>query len=97
MSKPYLTIESRTFRDISDDPVFVVYEISTYGRGSVLAGQTRRSCMDTFDTLAEAIAKYPNANPNGCGYIEPPRVNHLPDDDMEDYEQRCLRSEQIGG
>lgn len=38
-----------------------VYRYGTYPRSSVLAGQSRREFIDTFETLAEARAAYPGA------------------------------------
>lgn len=72
---------------------YSVYEFGRYPRSSVLAGQTRKSFLDSFDSLEEAQAAYPKAD---VGYV--PACNsvaHLPDgDDMEEYERDCLRREQ---
>ena len=38
-----------------------VYEYGTYPRNSVLAGQMSRTFLDSFESLEEARAKYPNA------------------------------------
>jgi hypothetical protein len=57
-----------------------VYEYSTYGRGSVLAGQQRRVFLGSYLTEAEAKAAFPDATPaEGCGY-RAPDLSHLPDD-----------------
>lgn len=57
-----------------------VYEYGTYGRSSVLAGQQRRTYLDSFPTLEEAKAAYPNAEvTSSCGY-HPPSLDHLSDD-----------------
>lgn len=56
-----------------------VYRYDTYPRSSVLAGQTRRSFIDSYATLAEAKAKYPEAEvsgPQGAGNT----FSHLPDE-----------------
>lgn len=59
-----------------------VYEYSTYGRSSVLAGQTRRVFLDSFETLEEAQKAYPEAElVTGCGYEEP-YLNHLGDEEF---------------
>lgn len=55
-----------------------VYEYSTYPRGSVLAGQERRSFLGSYATLAEAQAAYPDADESGVGFLEP-YLNHLPE------------------
>ena len=41
---------------------WAVYEFGTYPRSSVLAGQAMKSYRDSFDTLEEAQAAYPQAN-----------------------------------
>ncbi len=73
------------------DQRFGVYRYDEYPRGSVLAGQMRRSFLDSFETLEEAKAAYPGADVAGCGYA-PPDLSHLPDgpdcdplDPMEDF------------
>lgn len=53
-----------------------VYSYSRYGRGSVLAGQTRRVFEDSFETLAEAQAAYPTAEVCGSCY-QAPSLSHL--------------------
>lgn len=63
-------------------PVYGVYAYDTYPRSSVLSGQTRRSFLDSFETLEEARAVYPKAEYTVPGYVEPD-LSHLPDD--EDY------------
>lgn len=55
-----------------------VYAYGVYPKGSVLEGQTSRRFLDSFDTLEEAKAKYPNADVSGCCY-QPPYLGHLPD------------------
>lgn len=48
-----------------------VYEYDTYPETSVLAGQERRRFLDSFPTLAEARAAYPDAEyTDGSGYRE---------------------------
>lgn len=81
MATPYQTIEqgSRGATYQNDSSEFTVYEISRYGRGSVLAGQQRRQWLDSFGSLAEAQAAYPKAKLSGSTYT-PPSLHHLPDD-----------------
>lgn len=45
---------------------FGVYEYGTYGRSSVLRGQQRRMFLDSFETLAEALKAYPDAEPTSA-------------------------------
>jgi hypothetical protein len=72
---------------------FSVYELGVYPRSSVLAGQTRKSFVDMFDTLEQAQAAYPRADVGGDVAVN--TFDHLRDDvdDLESYEQDCLRSE----
>jgi hypothetical protein len=41
---------------------YAVYEYGVYPRSSVLSGRTRRVFLDSFETLEEARAAYPNAD-----------------------------------
>ena len=57
-----------------------VYQYDTYPESSVLAGQTRRRFLGSFETFDEAKDNYPSATHSiGSGY-QPPYLNHLPDD-----------------
>lgn len=77
--KPEIRIEYPSRGATYVRPVYGVYEYGVYGRGSVLAGQTRRVFLDSFATLDEAKAAYPGAFVvNGSGYA-PPSLAHLPD------------------
>lgn len=61
-------------------PVYGVYRYDRYPRHSVLAGQQRRTFVDSFETLEQAKAKFPNARfVKGSGYVAPD-LSHLPDD-----------------
>ena len=56
---------------------WTVYEHGVYDRDSVLAGQSRRTWMDDFETLQEAVIAYPDAVViEGTTYI-----GHLRDED----------------
>lgn len=82
-SKPDRRIEQECGATYASEK-FAVYEYSTYGRGSVLSGQTRRQFLDGgYETVADAKAAYPDAVPSGCGY-EAPSLSHLPDSDGPD-------------
>jgi hypothetical protein len=68
----YVVIENpmvgKTYRH---DDEFGVYEYGTYGRGSVLEGQERRTLLERFDSLDKARAAYPRADvSNGSQYRE---------------------------
>jgi hypothetical protein len=78
--KPYLVIEAGGQGATYSNDKYTVYEISTYSRSSVLAGQQCRRWMDDFETLEEAKAAYPDAELiEGTTYQEPD-LSHLPDD-----------------
>jgi hypothetical protein len=55
-----------------------VYRYGVYEDSSVLAGQQKRSFVDSFPTLAEAQAAYPGAEWDGDGYSQRVPV-HIPD------------------
>ena len=56
MSKfDHITIEPSEYSD------FAVYGHGTYERSSVLAGQPKRSYLESFDTVVDAQKEYPNA------------------------------------
>ena len=57
---------------------YKVYEFGVYGSGSVLAGQTRKSFLDVYDTLEDAQLDYPDA---AVIYRDANNhFDHLPDD-----------------
>ncbi len=60
-------------------PEYGVYQYSVYPRSSVLAGQQRRVWLDSYTTLEEARAEYPDAEVTTSCY-KAPYLNHLPDD-----------------
>jgi hypothetical protein len=77
----YITIEYPSQGATYSNDSYGVYEYSTYPRSSVLAGQEKRSFLDSFDTLEEAQKAYPNATfSQSCGYREP-CLSHLSDED----------------
>lgn len=61
---------------------FTVYSHGTYPRHSVLAGQPKRTFIESFETLAEAQRVYPQAEvlANGGTTYQEPDLSHLPDD-----------------
>jgi len=60
-------------------PEFGVYRYDRYPRGSVLAGQERRTFLASFETLAEARTAFPGADETDCCY-KPPFLDHLKGD-----------------
>lgn len=75
---PDLTIERGRGSTYKSDR-WTVYEHGTYGRGSVLAGQSRRTWLDDFETLEEAVTAYPEAQVIEGTTYRPPSLNHLPE------------------
>jgi len=66
-------------------PAYGVYSYGEYPRSSVLAGRVRRVFLDSFPTLAEAQAAYPDATVGaGCGFA-PDAMLDLPDEDGRTY------------
>lgn len=58
-----------------------VYEYDTHPASTLLAGQQRRTFLDSFETLDEAKNAYPEATfVEGSGY-RAPVLHHLPDDE----------------
>jgi hypothetical protein len=69
---------------------FIVYEWGVYGRNSVLAGQTSKTFIRPFDSVTEALEKYPAADVFEWSIPSGNSFDHLPDWDMtareeEDY------------
>ena len=59
--------------------VFVVYGWDQYPRYSVLAGQSRKTYLHTFDTEEEALTQFPDAKLSNR-WVEPQvSLNHLSD------------------
>ena len=56
-----------------------VYQYDTFPASSVLAGQVRRRWLDSFATLEEAQAAYPEAEVSEHSGYSPPYLDHLPD------------------
>jgi hypothetical protein len=58
---------------------FIVHGWGTYEESSVLAGQAKKSFLDSFDTIAKVNEHYPSATGSNK-YMEPTiSVNHLPE------------------
>jgi hypothetical protein len=64
----YETIEYPSSGATYSRDEYGVYRYDTYPESSVLGGQERRTFRDSFLTLAEAKAAYPNAEESGNGY-----------------------------
>jgi len=82
MKNDFYTIEPEIYGGFS------VFGWGTYERGSVLAGQQRKSFLADFATVAEALKTYPKADVMG-GRVEPAPISvmHLPDREMNAYEE----------
>ena len=77
MSKPDIRIDY-----LSKGATYCDDAYGVYPDHSVFAGQESRRFLDSFDTLEEAQAAYPQATFCGCGY-RPPYLGHLPLEDEE--------------
>jgi len=75
-----VSIEYPSMGETYNYPEFGVYEYGVYPRTSVLAGRTRRTFLDSFPTLAEAKAAYPNADVGPSAYHYDSLAD-LPDED----------------
>lgn len=95
--KQDLTIEPCRGQTYNRPDQVAVYEYGVYPRSSVLAGQTKRVFLDSFDSLEEAKKAYPTARVSDSLYeATRPSLSHLPDNDlgdMENHERECLRRE----
>ncbi|ABO60630.1 hypothetical protein LA345_39090 (plasmid) [Burkholderia vietnamiensis] len=60
---------------------FVVYGWGEYPESSVLAGQTMKQFIDSFDTEEQARALYPQAEAGTHGRSAHNSVSHLPGED----------------
>ena len=80
MNKSTRTIEPSRGATYNDPNRVTVYEYGVYPSSSVLAGQTSRSFVDSFDSVEEAQAAYPDAEVSESLYeVTRPSVAHLPD------------------
>tara|TARA_R100000306_G_C4335856_1_gene122707 strand:- start:313 stop:585 length:273 start_codon:yes stop_codon:yes gene_type:complete len=81
MVKRYHTIEPDGYGQVS------VYEWGIYERSSVLAGQQKKSRVDGFETVAQALVAYPKADVMGGKVSANNTVDHLPDREMTAWEE----------
>lgn len=75
---PELVIEYPTEGESYSHDEYGVYRYDLYPESSVLGGSVRRSFLDSFATLPEAKAAYPNATYSDSGYQEAPPIPHTP-------------------
>lgn len=62
-----------------------IFEYSTYGPGSVLEGQEKRSCLGSYATLAEAQIDFPGVrDAGGSGFTDHPIPENPPEWFRED-------------
>ena len=81
MSNDYYSIEPDGYGEVS------VYGWGVYERSSVLAGQQRKSFVDGYPTVAEALVAYPGADVHGGVVSANNTFTHLPDREMNAYEE----------
>ena len=71
----------KTIRQSKYGNGFDVHGFYTASQSSVLAGQTLKQFIDSYDTIAQAQAAHPDAN-MGSSWTDPVvSVNHLPCED----------------
>jgi len=74
----YFTVRPET---CAGQTIFVVHGFGVYENSSVLAGQSRKVRLHSYDTKAEALEVYPEAE-NGNNFSDPQvSVSHLPGED----------------
>jgi hypothetical protein len=72
----YLTVQFKGSRD-----GWCVYGWGTYPESSVLAGQSMKRFLDSFESKEEALKAYPQAEPSS-DWLEPQvSLGHLPGED----------------
>jgi hypothetical protein len=83
----YLTMEHSKYGGIS------VHGWGTYEENSVLAGQAKKQFLDSFDTVEEAKAAYPEVEMSHPMLQPQNTFDHLPDgpDDLPDEEDRGMK------
>jgi hypothetical protein len=81
MSNDYYTIEPNAYGEVS------VYGWGVYEASSVLAGQQRKSYISAYPTAVEAVEAYPEANVHWGRVDAYNSVSHLPDREMNAYEE----------
>lgn len=77
----YLTYEHR-------HGSIVVHAWGRYPDSSVLAGQPCKQFLDSFETVEEALAAYPEAEGSHPLFQPQVSLNHLPDGPDDDYFDR---------
>lgn len=82
MSKKISSDDFQTIEKTEDG--FDIFEYGEYESSSVLAGQTRKSFLDTFETLEAAKKAYPKAEVGG-GFDVNLNLGYLPDENGNTY------------
>jgi hypothetical protein len=89
MPDSYIQIEYPCVGETYSEPEYGVYGYGTYPNSSVLAGQERRSFLNSFPTLEAAQAAYPSAQWAGEG-ISGFREVFIPDEAPEWFDPSIL-------
>ena len=79
----YYTIELNHM----DGGGYNIYGWGVYERGSILAGQQRKSFMNSYHTVDDALKDYPDANVSEGIVPTHNTFDHLPDYEMSAYEE----------
>lgn len=74
MSKPQIVIEYPSVGKTYHEDRYGVYSYDTFPESSVLAGQERRSFIDSYESLEEAKRNHPEAewHGEGTGFVDRP-------------------------
>jgi len=81
----YYTIEP--YHSYGEENAVVVYGWGIYPQSSVLAGQESKSWLDQFSSVESALKKYPKAEIMDHSVDAGNTFNHLPDTEMNAYEE----------
>jgi hypothetical protein len=78
MKNNYYTIEPNY---LDECPMLNVYGWGVYERGNLLAGQARKTYMDSYYTVADALKDFPDADVSEGAVPAYNTFDHLPDED----------------
>ena len=89
----YFTIEPSRY----SEGEYIVYGWGRYPQSSVLSGQQSKVFLEEFETLKEARKKYPKAGEYNH-FVNPVlSTNHLPDYEMNAYQEENYWYDQMDG
>ena len=86
MKYTHYTIEPAT-QSYADENHVTVYGWGIYPQSSVLAGQQSKTFLDQFSSVGHALGEYPQAEVMEYPVDAGNTFNHLPDTEMNAYEE----------